>query len=103
MHIHTTPTIIGAMSARAKARFEGTVQGVSFRAYTRRYAISAGVCGWVRNLPDGSVEAVLEGEREAIERVIRRLCTEHPIAVVKKCYVQWENPTGEFDSFSIRQ
>lgn len=76
---------------------------MSFRAYTRRYAISAGVSGWVRNLPDGSVEAVLEGDREAIEHVIHRLCTEHPMAVVKKCNVQWETPTGEFDSFSIRQ
>jgi acylphosphatase len=51
----------------------------------------------------GSVEAVLEGDREAIEHVIHRLCTEHPMAVVKKCNVQWETPTGEFDSFSIRQ
>ncbi len=91
-----------AMLVRAKARFEGTVQGVSFRAYTRRYAISAGVCGWVRNLPDGSVEAVLEGDQDAIEGVIHRLCTEHPLAVVKKCDVRWEKPTGEFDSFSIR-
>ncbi|NLT38333.1 MAG: acylphosphatase [Methanomassiliicoccus sp.] len=93
---------MGAMPVRAKARFEGTVQGVSFRAYTRRYAISAGVCGWVRNLPDGSVEAVLEGDQDAIEGVIHRLCTEHPLAVVKKCDVRWEKPTGEFDSFSIR-
>lgn len=101
--IHTSLTITGPMTARAKARFEGTVQGVSFRAYTRRYAISAGVCGWVRNLPDGSVEAVLEGDREAVEGVIHRLCTEHPMAVVQRCDIQWEPPTGEFDSFSIRR
>ncbi len=91
----------GSMTARARVRFEGKVQGVSFRAYTRRYAIAAEVCGWVQNLPDGSVEAVFEGERENIEKVVHRLRTEHPWAEVQRCDVQWEAPTGGFDSFAI--
>ena len=49
---------------------QGRVQGVFFRETTRRRARAAGVAGWVRNLPDGSVEAVFEGEREAVDRLV---------------------------------
>jgi acylphosphatase len=91
------------MMERAEVTFFGTVQGVSFRAYTRRYAIAAGVHGWVRNRPDGSVEAVLEGERKDIEGVIHRLCAEYPVAEVERFEVQWSPSTGEFDSFAIRR
>lgn len=88
---------------RAEARFYGRVQGVSFRAYTKRYAIAAGVHGWVRNLSDGSVHAVFEGEREAIEKVIHRLGSEHPLAHVERSVVSWSTATGEYDSFAIRR
>lgn len=91
------------MRERAEVRFFGKVQGVSFRAYTRRYAIVAGVNGWVQNLPDGSVAAVFEGERSDIEHVIHRLCSEHPLAEVDRFDAQWSPPTGEFDSFFIRK
>jgi len=47
----------------------GRVQGVGFREACRRAAAKAGVCGWVRNLPDGRVEVWLEGDREAVGRV----------------------------------
>ena len=49
---------------------EGHVQGVFFRETTRRRALAADVAGWVRNTPDGSVEAVFEGERESVERLV---------------------------------
>ena len=91
------------MGTRAEVRFIGEVQGVSFRAYTRRYAITAGVRGWVQNLSDGSVQAVFEGERKDIEQVVHRLCTEHPVARVDRLEVKWTEPSGEFDSFSIRR
>lgn len=48
----------------------GHVQGVFFRETTKRRAIVAGVVGWIRNRPDGSVEAVFEGEREAVDRLV---------------------------------
>lgn len=90
------------MMAKAEVRFFGKVQGVSFRAYTRRYAINQGVHGWVRNMPDGSVQAVFEGERKDIEHVVHRLCKEHPVAEVERFEVEWSDPTGEYDSFAIR-
>lgn len=89
--------------ARAEARFYGLVQGVSFRDYTRRWAIAGRVHGWVRNEDDGTVSAVFEGDRADIEAVIRRLCNEHPLAKVEKCELTWGEGTGEFDSFHIRR
>ncbi len=91
------------MKARAEASFTGKVQGVSFRAFTRRYAIAQNVKGWVRNQPDGSVYAVFEGERVDIEEVLRRLKEEHPFALVNKVVIRWSEFTDQFDSFSIRR
>jgi len=66
-------------------------------------AEKTGVTGWVRNLPDGTVEAVFEGEKEAIETTIR-MCTENqPHARVDKYSVKWEEYTGSFASFEIRR
>ncbi len=91
------------MLSRAHVVFEGKVQGVFFRAHTREFAVKTGVTGWVRNLPDGTVEAVFEGEKEAIEAAIK-LCTEkQPIARVDKYSVKWEEYTGSFASFEIRR
>lgn len=55
---------------RRRVIVQGHVQGVFFRETTRRRALAAGVAGWIRNLPDGSVEAVLEGERETVEQLV---------------------------------
>ena len=55
---------------RRRVAVQGHVQGVFFRETTRRRALAAGVAGWVRNVPDGSVEAVFEGEREAVDRLV---------------------------------
>ncbi|HEY8103010.1 MAG TPA: acylphosphatase [Gaiellaceae bacterium] len=55
---------------RRRVVVQGHVQGVFFRETTRRRALSAGVAGWARNAPDGSVEAVFEGERKAVERLV---------------------------------
>ncbi len=60
----------------------GRVQGVWFRAWTREQALAKGVFGWVRNLPDGSVEAVLAGPEEAVEAVIAVLHDGPPAAKV---------------------
>ena len=55
---------------RRRVLVSGLVQGVFFRDTCRRVAIQAGVAGWVRNLPDGRVEAVFEGATEAVERMV---------------------------------
>ena len=56
---------------RRRVVVHGQVQGVFFRETTRRHAERHGVAGWVRNNPDGSVEAVFEGSEEAVERLVR--------------------------------
>ena len=55
---------------RRRVVVQGHVQGVFFRETTRRRALAAGVAGWIRNVPDGSVEAVFEGERDAVDRLV---------------------------------
>ena len=86
---------------RARVRVRGRVQGVSFRWETRERARSLGVSGSVRNLADGSVEAVLEGAPERIETLVR-WCGEGPRgARVEDVEVAWEEPRGE-DGFSVR-
>ena len=80
----------------------GRVQGVWFRGNTQRAASAAGVRGWVRNLPDRRVEAVLQGERAAVEGVIDFMRTGPPGSAVTDCVVSWR-PTGErFHGFDIR-
>jgi len=89
------------MLSRAHVIFSGRVQGVFFRANTRRFAEENGVTGWVKNLPDGTVEAVFEGDKEAVERVIK-LCVENqPAARVDSYHTSWEEYSGSFSSFEI--
>lgn len=90
------------MRARAEVKFTGIVQGVHFRDYTRRFANQQRVCGWVRNLPDGSVQAVFEGDKNDIEEVVRRLREEHPRARIEKVDVRWADCAEEFNKFQIR-
>ena len=86
---------------RAAVRVSGRVQGVFFRSEARGRARSLGVAGWVRNAPDGSVEAVLEGERGAVETLVR-WCERGPSgARVEDVRVDWEDPRGE-EGFEIR-
>ncbi|WP_129671502.1 acylphosphatase [Candidatus Chloroploca sp. Khr17] len=86
---------------RAHVFIAGRVQGVSFRAYARDRARAAGVEGWVRNLPDGRVEAVFEGTRSAVQRLVT-WCYSGPIqAQVEKVDVTWEEPTRKEGNFSI--
>jgi len=81
---------------------EGFVQGVFFRADTREEAQRLGVTGWVRNLPDGGVEVVGEGEENAVKELIN-WCHKGPSgARVSKVKIEYEQYQGEFDSFSVR-
>lgn len=72
----------------------GVVQGVFYRASTVERARSAGVSGWVHNLPDGRVEAVLEGPRDAVDRVLAWMRIGPPRAVVERVDVVPEPPEG---------
>ena len=86
---------------RAKVVVHGSVQGVFFRAETRDRARSLGLAGWVRNAPDGTVEAVLEGDDEQVESMVE-WCRRGPDgARVEEVEVAWSEPEGE-EGFSIR-
>ena len=79
---------------RRRVVVHGHVQGVFFRDTTRRMARSRGVAGWVRNNPDGTVEAVFEGERDAVERLVD-FCRVGPRgAQVERVEVTEEEPEG---------
>jgi len=89
------------MKARVHAFVSGRVQGVFFRDHTRRWATSLGLTGWVRNLPDGRVEVVAEGEKERLEDLVTRLKTGPPMADVQNVGVTWEDWCDEFEDFRI--
>ncbi len=86
---------------RAHLIIEGRVQGVFFRDSTRKEAIELGLCGWVKNRFDGSVEVVAEGPKEKVETLIAWCHHGPPIARVTKVHEIREDYTGEFDSFRV--
>jgi len=87
------------MKVRAVVVFVGRVQGVNFRAYCAEKAETMGLDGYVQNRWDGSVEAVFEGERSAIETCIEWNKTSQPYARVESVEVSWSEPNGEFHGF----
>jgi acylphosphatase len=80
---------------RRRVVVHGFVQGVFFRDTCRREAAAAGVTGWVRNLPDGTVEAAFEGSPDAVERLVEWCRQGPPHAVVDRIDVYDEEPAGE--------
>lgn len=87
---------------RARVFISGTVQGVSLRWWIQREAAKYDIKGWVKNLPDGRVEALLEGEKENIERIIVWMKRGADFAKIDKIEVQWEEYEGEFEEFEIK-
>ena len=86
---------------RVRVRIRGRVQGVFFRADARARAESLGVAGWIRNAPDGIVEAVFEGEPERVDSMID-WCRRGPAgAQVEDVEAVGEDPVGE-RGFSVR-
>jgi acylphosphatase len=79
----------------------GRVQGVWYRQSCRDRAAAAGLAGWVRNRGDGSVEAVLEGDRRAVDDLVAWMADGPPHAVVTGLRVSDETPTGE-TGFRVR-
>ncbi len=89
------------MKARVHVFVSGHVQGVFFRDFARRWASNLGLTGWVKNLWDGRVEVVAEGEQEKIESLLARLKEGPPAARVDKVDVSWEEYKAEFADFRI--
>lgn len=87
---------------QCRIRVQGTVQGVSFRWYTRRTAAALGLAGWVRNQPDGSVEILAEGLRPDLERLIAWARTGPPSAEVDEVTVTFHPAEGCVGPFAIR-
>ena len=86
---------------RRRVVTHGRVQGVFFRDTARREAESRGVSGWVSNRPDGAVEAVFEGEEEAVESMLRFVREGPRGAEVERIEVTEEEPEG-LSGFAIR-
>jgi acylphosphatase len=93
---------IESMKARAHVYVSGRVTGVFFRYETQTLAEELGVKGWVRNTPDGRVEAIFEGEKELVEQMLDFCRRGPPGARVTDIKVNWEPYKGEFSGFSIR-
>lgn len=88
-------------SARVHVLVDGRVQGVCFRMDTRHEAFKRNLTGWVKNLRDGRVEAVFEGEEKDVKSMLRWCEAGPPRARVNKVDLTWEKPTGEFSGFEI--
>ena len=86
---------------RARVVVSGRVQGVFFRDTCRMVAVEHGVCGWVRNLPDGRVEAVFEGTAEGVRSLVDWARRGPRLAVVSDVAVEAEQPEG-LAAFVIR-
>ena len=87
---------------RARVRIAGKVQGVYFRQNTRIVANRHRVTGWVKNLKDGRVEAVLEGNEMGVSEVIEWFSAGPPKAIVDDVQIKYEPYIGEFQEFKVK-
>jgi len=92
------------MSELAAARVQviGRVQGVWFRASTQEEAARLSLAGWVRNMPDGNVEAFFQGPRDLVEKAIAWCHHGPPLARVTEVRVQWVEPDDDAAEFQVR-
>ena len=88
------------MRKQAYIIYGGTVQGVGFRWAAQEAATSSGVVGWVKNLTDGTVHVLCEGEEGNIENFMNKVkkAMEH---YINSSNVKWGKPTGKYDIFNI--
>lgn len=86
---------------RAQILVTGRVQGVFFRAFAQERAVALGLTGWVKNLPDGRVEVLAEGEQSQVDELIAVLKQGPPLSYVERAEVLWQDYLGEFDNFRI--
>jgi len=87
---------------RVFVKIYGRVQGVNFRNFIYKHATIIGLVGWVKNIGDGTVEAIFEGKEDALVKMIE-LCRQGPsFALVEDLTEQWSEATGEFRDFVIK-
>ena len=86
---------------RVRVKIFGRVQGVGFRFFVYRNAKNLGLKGWVRNLTDGTVEALFEGEDEKVKEILELCKKGPPLAKVKRVEVREEEVKNEFNDFEI--
>ena len=86
----------------ARAIIHGRVQGIGYRYATQTEAIRLGLTGWVRNLPDGRVEAFFEGPRDGIESMLEWCGSGPRLARVDGVETQWLESAAEHSTFAIR-
>jgi len=85
----------------AQVVVSGRVQGVCYRAFAQEAALELGLGGWVRNLPDGRVQAEIQGPRLQVEKLLDRLRAGPPRAVVTDLNITWKAATGSPPRFTI--
>lgn len=90
-----------AGKARVRVLIEGRVQGVFFRASTRDEARARGLTGWVRNLPDGRVAALFEGDKRVVDDMLKWCHKGPPYAYVDRVEVAWEPYQGDLSDFRV--
>lgn len=88
--------------SRAHLFIRGHVQGVFYRASTQEAAVRLGLEGWVKNLPDGNVEAVFEGPADKVKQAVEWCYKGPPGAKVSKIDEKWSDYTGEFRDFGVK-
>ena len=79
----------------------GLVQGVNYRYFVQRHAEAIGLTGYARNLDDGSVEVVAEGEKDKLQQLIAKLKTGSRAAHVERVDVEWLEYSGKYRQFDI--
>ncbi|MEI7434351.1 MAG: acylphosphatase [Methanomicrobiales archaeon] len=89
---------------RIVVNVRGRVQGVGYRYYVADYAQQTGISGYVRNIPDGSVQVIAEGSEDSLLQFVRYLHGPgDPVICVEHLRVEWDVATGDFLEFSIRR
>ena len=93
--------MVKTMKLRAHIFISGRVQGVFFRSKTAVNARRIGVAGWIKNLPDGRVEAIFEGDKEAVEKLINFCKTGPSRAFVETIDIRLGAYSGDYKGFAI--
>jgi len=89
------------MLKRIHITINGHVQGIFFRSFIKENASNLNLKGYVKNLPSGEVEAVFEGQKECIDKMMIICKKGHKLASVDNIEIKEERPTKEFEGFTI--